>query len=227
MMTTTKRGVRGRRPLISTRRRWRRSIYGCSPRVSRWCRSSVTAGPKRGPRRASSNNTTAVPTKAPEQLALIAASKTFFTKNPSYQSPSTDVTPAKAAALITAATQAQKDLSDETMALKAAGDAWTLAYDPLADSANALIKNLEGKLDKLDPRWLGFGLQMPGTIATPGKPMGLVIHMDEDGNLIPQYDALPLSTHFRWRGFAVDVETEYRLLKSTTEPMASIAGFVP
>src|SRR5947209_3228075 len=87
------------------------------------------------------NNSTAVPAKAPDQLALIAALKTFFTKNASYQSPSTDVTPAKAAALITAATTAQKDLSDETMALKAAGDAWTLAYDPLANSATQLIKN--------------------------------------------------------------------------------------
>jgi hypothetical protein len=108
--------------------------------------------------------------------------------------------------------------------LKDASDAWTLAYDPLRDSAVQLIKNLEGKLDNLDPRWLGFGLQMPGTITTPGKPTGLVVHMDENGNVIPQCDPEALATRYRWRGFIVGVETDYRLLASTTEPMASIPG---
>ena len=33
----------------------------------------------------------------------------------------------------------------------------------------ALIKNLEGKLSKNDPRWLEFGLNLPGASATPGQ----------------------------------------------------------
>lgn len=173
------------------------------------------------------NNSTAVPAKAPDQLALIAALKTFFTKNPSYESPGTGVTAAKAGTLMTAASTAQTNLSNKAMELKDASDAWTLAYDPLRDSAVQLIKNLEGKLDKLDPRWLGFGLQMPGTNTTPGKPTGLVAHMDEDGNVIPQCDAQALATRYRWRGLIVGVETGYRLLASTTEPMASISGVMP
>ncbi len=173
------------------------------------------------------NNSTAVPAKAADQLALIAALRTFFTKNPSYQSPGTEVTAAKAGTLIAAATTAQNNLRDKAMELKDAGDAWTLAYDPLRDSAVQLIKNLEGKLDDLDPRWLGFGLQMPGTITTPGKPTGLVVHMDENGSVIPQCDAEALATRYRWRGFIVGVETTYRLLASTTEPMASIPGVMP
>lgn len=32
-----------------------------------------------------------------------------------------------------------------------------------------LIKNLQGKLAKDDPRWLVFGLQMPAANATPGQ----------------------------------------------------------
>jgi hypothetical protein len=173
------------------------------------------------------NASTAIPAKVGDQLALIALLKTFFTKNPSYEAPGTGVTATQAGVLIKAKDDAQTDLNADEIALKDASDLWTQAYDPLADSARQLIKNLEAKLGKLDPRWLGFGLQMPGTITTPGKPTGLSVHLDDNGNLISQCDAEARATRYRWRGLIVGLETEYRLLASAKEPMASLRPILP
>ncbi len=171
--------------------------------------------------------TTAIPSTVADRLTLIASLESFFKDNPGYQSPSTGVTAAKATALIATVELTQEAVTDEDMAFDDAGTAWQLAYDPLAASATALIKNLEGKLDSLDPRWLGFGLQMPGASSTPGKPTGLSAHLDEMGNVILQCNALALATRFRWRGFIVGVEVDYRLVASTTEPMASVDNVMP
>jgi hypothetical protein len=173
------------------------------------------------------NPSTAIPAKIADRLALINSLKTFFTDNPTYQSPNTDVTPAKAATLIAAVESAQTDLTEKEMLLNDAGTAWTSAYDPLVESCTALIKNLEGKLGSLDPRWLGFGLQMPGSISTPGKPTGLSAHVDETGAIILQCDALALATRFRFRGFVVGIETDYRLVGSSTQPLVSVTAPMP
>ena len=45
--------------------------------------------------------------------------------------------------------------------LNTIGDNWTTAYETLTAAMRALIKNLEGKLSKDDPRWLAFGLNTP------------------------------------------------------------------
>jgi hypothetical protein len=87
--------------------------------------------------------TTAIPAKVADRLALIAALETFFEDNPSYESPNTGVTAAKATTLIAAANTTQETLTDEDMAFDDAGTAWQLTYDPLAGSVTALIKNLE------------------------------------------------------------------------------------
>jgi hypothetical protein len=68
---------------------------------------------------------------------------------------------------------------------------------------------------------------MPGTITTPGKPTGLSVHLDENGNLISQCDPEARATRYRWRGLIVGLETENRLLASAKEPMASLATILP
>jgi hypothetical protein len=169
------------------------------------------------------NRSTRIPAKIADRSALIVALKTFFTANPTYQSPNTDVTPEKATELITASDTAQAELTEKEMVLNDAGTAWTATYDPLVEACTTLIKNLEGKLGPLDPRWLGFGLQMPGSISTPPKVTGLAANLDEAGQLIVSWDWPPNATRVRVRGFAVGIENEYRLLASSTEPLASVA----
>ena len=63
----------------------------------------------------------------------------------------------------------------------------------------ALTKNLEGMLAKNDPRWLAFGLNMPGTSVTPGRPVNVTAQLDETGAIVAQCAATALATRYRWR----------------------------
>jgi hypothetical protein len=173
------------------------------------------------------NTSTAVPVKTEARIALIAALRDFFTAQPSYEAPSLDVTAAQATSLYDAAVGAQQLLATKAMGLKTAGDDWILAYNPAAALAQRLIKNLEGRLGKLDPRWLGFGLNMPGMIQTPGQPQNVTAHLDETGAIIVQWDALPLATRFRVRGMLIGVETAYSLVARSTDTMAAITDILP
>ena len=88
----------------------------------------------------------------------------------------------------------------------------------------SLIKNLEGKLARNDPRWKAFGLNMPATSSTPGQPVNVAAHTDDTGAIVVQCDAVALALRYRWRMLVVGVQTDYQLAASTTEPLASIGG---
>ena len=172
------------------------------------------------------NHSTGIPTKTEEQLGLALSLVKFFTANPTFEVPSMKLTAAEGTTLRNAALTAQGTLTTAVVNLNTIGEAWTTAYETLVGAMRALIKNLEGKLGKKDPRWLAFGLNMPGTSSTPGQPVGLRAQVDETGALVVQCEAVPLAKRYRWRMLLVGVETEYRLATSTTEPLAVIAGVV-
>ena len=123
----------------------------------------------------------------------------FFKKNPSFEVPTMDQTAVQGTTLQTAALGKQDGVTAAEVAMKTLGDDWTKAYETLTGAMRALIKNLEGKLSKNDPRWLEFGLNMPGAKTTPGQPVNVTVHLDETGTLVPQCDALALAERYRWR----------------------------
>ena len=85
-----------------------------------------------------------------------------------------------------------------------------------------LIKNLEGKLTKIDPRWLAFGLNMPGTNSTPVRPVNVTVQLDETGALVVQCEAVALATRYRWWTRIAGVQETYQLSARATEPLAVI-----
>ena len=91
----------------------------------------------------------------------------------------------------------------------------------------ALIKILSATLGANDPRWLAFGLQTPSTITTPGKPVNVTATLDEAGSILVQWDAVPLAARYRCRMLLVGVETDYRLVARSVDPMATVSGVMP
>lgn len=173
------------------------------------------------------NNSTAIPSKLEDRLGLTLSLVKFFTKNPGYEVPTLKQTAAEGEALRSVALKAQTAVADVEVALNEIGTKWTSAYETLTAAMRALIKNLEGKLAKDDPRWLNFGLNMPAAKSTPGQPVNVSAHTDETGAIVVQCEAVPLAKRYRWRMLLVGVETEYKLALSTTEPMGAISGVVP
>ena len=109
------------------------------------------------------------------------------------------LTAAEGTTLRNAALTAQGVVTTATVSLNTIGDAWTRAYEKLTGVMRELIKNLEGKLGKDDPRWLAFGLNMPGTSVTPGRPLNVTAQVDETGAVVVQCGGVSLATRYRWR----------------------------
>jgi hypothetical protein len=130
------------------------------------------------------DRSTGIPARIEERLGLVLSLVKFFTANPGYEVPGLKQTAAGGTALRTAALSAQMTLGDAKVALSASGEAWTTAYETLLAEMRALIKNLEGKLAKDDPRWLAFGLNMPATKTTPGQPVNLSAQGDVTGAIV-------------------------------------------
>ncbi|MGI9115652.1 MAG: hypothetical protein DLM52_09320 [Chthoniobacterales bacterium] len=136
------------------------------------------------------------------------------------------LTAAAGAALVTATQNAQNALSSAEATQKQVGNAWTTAYETLIATMTDLLKNLEAKLNNDDTRWLAFGLQIPATITTPAQPVNVTAHIGPYNAIMVQCDLVPNAWRYRFRMMILGVQTDYALVASSTEPMASIVNKV-
>jgi hypothetical protein len=173
------------------------------------------------------NNTTAIPAKIEDRLGLTLALVNFFTAQPTYEVATLNQTAAYGTTLRTTAVNAQAAVTAATVTINNIGALWQTAYDTLVKGMRSLIMNLTDKLSDSDPRWLNFGLQMPSTITTPGKPVNLTASLDQTGAIVVQCDAVPLATRYRWRMLLVGLQQDYELAASTPGPIGSITGVAP
>jgi hypothetical protein len=173
------------------------------------------------------NPSTAVPRRLEDRLALALSLQAFFDANPTYEVPSLNVTSAEARIRRNAALTTQSSWDDAEMALKTAGETRNTAYETLVAGMRALISNLQRKLGPLDPRWLAFGLNQPGMNQTPGQPVNVSAYADATGTIVVQCDPVPLATRYRWRMLLVGVETDYRLVARSVDPVGMIKGVQP
>lgn len=68
---------------------------------------------------------------------------------------------------------------------------------------------------------------MPATNTTPGKPVNLTATTDELGAIVVQCNPTPLAMRYRWRMLLVGVETDYRLVARSADPIGNIPGVMP
>lgn len=172
------------------------------------------------------NHSTGIPARVEERLGLALALVDFFTANPGYEVATMKLTAAEGTALRTAALTAQQAATAAKVALDTIGLTWTGAYEVLTTLMRTLIKNLQGKLAKDDPRWLVFGLQIPATNTTPGQPMNLTVTVNDAGNILAACEAVPYGARYRWRKRLAG-QVDYQLAASSVDPLALIAGVLP
>ena len=171
--------------------------------------------------------TTRVPGRIEGRLGLALSLAGFFTANPTFEVKSMDVTATKATALRDAANTARQAVLAADVVIKTDQDARDAAYETFVGSMRSLVRFLDGTLQADDPRWLAFGLEMPSMNTTPGKPLNVRVMVDEAGDLIVECDPPALAMRFRWRMLLVGVETDYRLVARSVDPMAKITGAMP
>jgi hypothetical protein len=168
-----------------------------------------------------------IPDTRSQQATLGLGMVSFLTKNPSYESAKPNVTAAYGTALLKAVTDTKKALKDEEAAYNTLSTQWDTVYGALTGSMWSLIGILKHTLAADDPRWLDFGLPMPATPSTPGKPVGLVAQLNADGSIGVSCPAVPLATRYRWRMRYVGVQADYGLAARSVDPMAAISDVAP
>ncbi len=173
------------------------------------------------------NNTTQLPAKIEDRIALAGRLVAFFTANPGNEVPTMQVTAAQGATLQNAVMAAQLALTNAVRALAGLSQAWTDAFKSLTDEMWSLIKILQATLNDDDPRWLAFGLPMPASPSTPGQPVNVSAQQDVQGNILVQCDPVALATRYRCRMMILGVDTDYQLAASATDPIMTIRGVEP
>ncbi len=166
---------------------------------------------------------TAVPKSIKGRMALGFALKDYFTANPSAQVADMNITADVADDLTTAALTSQQAAMLAEQALKDADLARQPIKADLLKLISRVVLNLDGMLAKDDPRWLVFGLRMPATPTTPGKPTGLAATVM--GTKVQlECDTMEYATRYRFRTKIVGVEDNYKLAASGTAPEAMLKG---
>ena len=180
---------------------------------NRWSADWATAG--------FVNNSTAVPKTDEERISLLDPVVEFLVANPSFEVPKSGVTAENGADIYNHAVDTEGAVMDTFQALRDSDTARKAAESTLVNYMRLLMKNLDGALKKDDPRWLAFGLNIPGSKVTPAKPTGLTAQMDvNSGGIILTCDAQPLAERWRFRGRVAGSQLPFQLLARSTQPTA-------
>lgn len=169
----------------------------------------------------------AIPQNAADQLGLALRLVGFFTANPGYEVASMNVTAAQGTILRNAAVSAQQALAAAVVALNNVSITWQAAYEKLTGTMRALIKILAASMSGTDPRWNAFGLYQPDASTTPGKPVNVTAHLDGNGNIVVQCEAVALATRYRWRTMRLGIDTDYQLAARSVDPVGLISSVLP
>jgi hypothetical protein len=174
------------------------------------------------------NNSTSVPARIGEKTGLAANLATFFGTHPSYEQPTLGVTKAQAELVRSNALAAQAAWSAGRVVQKQKSDERDSAYESAASLMRTVIKNLAELLDPMDPRWLEFGLNMPGADGTPSQPINVQAGIDPiTNNVLVTCDAVAMTTRYRARMKRLGIDPDYVLVASGPAPMLTVPGLLP
>jgi hypothetical protein len=143
------------------------------------------------------NGSLAVPDTIAERTSLTLSLKDYFTLHPTYESDQMGVTAIKADEVYVA-------LRDSNAAVNACAVDLGLKRDLRNGALKKLRKRMRGlnrELGQLlagdDPRWNGFGLNMPDAVGLPEVPENLVVTGAGPQHLRAKWNASPLGVRYR------------------------------
>lgn len=170
------------------------------------------------------NHTTSIPGRVDDRLRVAFSLGTFFSAHPTYEVPGMLVTGARAVTLRNAALAAVGALA--TLEVNMQGQWVTRGASRVALTGlmRSLIKILGATIGKDDPRWLAFGLNLPGARVTPGQPQEVTVGVDAaSGRIVLGCAGLALAERYRWRVRVAGSGLSYELAGSSAGPLVSIA----
>ncbi len=129
---------------------------------------------------------------------LLGALKSFFTTHADWQDEPHEITAAKAQAARDVLLSASTAVSQARLACAASKHARDAAYAAMRRRLSGLCIELKLRIGLNDPRWLAFGLNIPGTPSIPDVPKNLRAVSYEQGEILATCDEAPRATHYRF-----------------------------
>lgn len=172
------------------------------------------------------NQSLAVPGQQAARLAVLKATKTHLTVNPTRENTNSKInfTAAQAGALATALDTARATFitrQTDTLAKKQVRDA---AFIALRDEMTGLLSELGDLLTDDDARWLAFGVPLPGTDHVPEAPEHLVLSVGAPGIINADWADTPRADRYHIEAQIVGVDTDFKRLLTREESDATLTG---
>ena len=167
------------------------------------------------------NNSLKLPSTQPARQALLAKLRDYFTNNPTKENAALNVTAARAATLFTALSDARSALNAQQTVIGQKKGLRDAAVDKLQARMRGLIGELEQLLGPLDPRWLAFGLNMPGAAETPDTAESLVLTLLGPTAIFADWDNALRALRYHVEIFVVGVDTDFRRVQTVEQSEAT------
>ena len=101
------------------------------------------------------------------------------------------------------------------------------ALKALRKQARGLVTELKQLLPGNDPRWNAFGLNRPDAVGLPDVPEGLQVVGGAAGHLFATWKSARLGNRYRVFKKVVGVDSDFVLVKTTTETETDLNTFTP
>ena len=174
------------------------------------------------------NQSLAVPGTMAERQTLLQSLRDYFDGHPTHENAPLNVTKTQAATLFTALSDARSAVNAQ---LTAVGQAKTVrdgTRKALELRQRGLIDELSQLMGLLDPRWLAFGLNMPGADETTEPPDNVTLTPGaEPGSLFVDFDDVPNTDHYRVFKQVVGVDANFVHVATPTDSEVMLSGLPP
>jgi hypothetical protein len=146
------------------------------------------------------NGSLTIPYSPDRVLVLAEALKAYLTAQPTAQVDDLDITAARAESLVNSLQEAITAANSQRTTVKQLLQTRNTAEATLRKRLRDLILELQQKLGSMDPRWLAFGLNLPGAKHIPSVPANLSAVLIGETAAAIKWEASARAEHYRvWK----------------------------
>ena len=174
------------------------------------------------------NESLAVPGTMAERQTLLQSLRDYFDTHPTHENAPLNVTKLQAGTLFTALSDARSAVNSQLTAVGVARNTRDGTRQALELRQRGLIDELSQLMGPLDPRWLAFGLNMPGAAETTEPPGNVsVIPGVLPGSAFLNFDDVPNTDYYRLFKQVVGVDADFVHVGNVTDSEGTITGLPP
>ena len=170
------------------------------------------------------NQSTGVPGTQPERQALLQSLSNYFTANPAQANVPLNITAAQALTLFTALSTARSNAADGNTLGGQKKNLRDAAEKTLRIRMSGLVNELGQLLDDNDPRWLAFGLNMPGATNLPDQADSLVLTAGGVGVVLSDWSDASRATRYRIFKQVMTVDADFVHVTNVTDSDYTFTG---